>query len=639
MKKKLLYFNYIILFIFCQFISGCLVFGDTRVFAVDTNNFYFESFEGDYYLSKDIDGVSSLKVVENLTAVFPDYKQNKGICREIPFTNQGGANITLPYLTKSDITIKRNGAAEPIYSIKKYSDYYEVCTGTDDYLMGEQTYTFEYEFEKVVTDFGDYQELYWDTNGNGWQQKFNSVIARVHFVGQEVEEAFTGESWCYVGRYGESDDGRCKISEIDDGIEFSAVNLLRGENLTFDVEIESGVFVVPEPEKNYFLLWCLGGVLIICLLFLISPIKKFIKTKDKIKYYKEYFVKPEYQPSKDYSLAEMAEIFIGKKKDSKVGILLNMIVKKRITLVKKQSKIFGSEKWTIVVNDVDDASTEELIILAILNGGDEVEKGDTIVLRTRPADTMTVKLGKKFKSVVLARLKKDKLVESDYKISNATSKALAPATMIWFIFVLFSIFPVLIGLVESIEGISAVFLGELVGKEYFVPVLLVMIIATTVMRKILKTRTKTFGGHTLKGLEASRYMDGLKLYIKMAEAERLKMLQSVEGADVSKEGIVKLYEKLLPYAAVFGLEKSWMQELEKYYQADELIQPDWYRSGLTTADLLLTTRMAAGYVNTSSTYVSRGSISGGGGSSSSFSGGSGGGFSGGGGGGGGGGGR
>ena len=58
-------------------------------------------------------------------------------------------------------------------------------------------------------------------------------------------------------------------------------------------------------------------------------------------------------------------------------------------------------------------------------------------------------------------------------------------------------------------------------------------------------------------------MDGAKLYIGMAEADRLKMLQSVEGADVTNEGVVRLYEKLLPYAAVLGLEDSWMAELEK----------------------------------------------------------------------------
>ena len=126
-------------------------------------DFHFSDFTGDYYLTKDEEGISHLKVVESVTAEFPDYNQNKGICRQIAYTNQGGANVTLPNLSRSNIKVTRNGKDEPIYSIEKNTDrdnwYYDVCTGTNDYVLGTQVYTFEYEFEKVVTDFKEYQEL------------------------------------------------------------------------------------------------------------------------------------------------------------------------------------------------------------------------------------------------------------------------------------------------------------------------------------------------------------------------------------------------------------------------------------------------------------------------------------------------
>lgn len=148
----------------------------------DVNNFYFSDFTADYYLTRDDEGISHLRVIESATAEFPDYNQNKGICRQIPFTNQDGTNVTLESLTRSDIVVKRNGIAEPIYSIEKGDGYYNVCTGTEEYVTGTQVYTFEYEFTKVVTEFEGYQELYWDTNGNGSSQKFNKVTARVHFA-------------------------------------------------------------------------------------------------------------------------------------------------------------------------------------------------------------------------------------------------------------------------------------------------------------------------------------------------------------------------------------------------------------------------------------------------------------------------
>ena len=132
----------------------------------------------------------------------------------------------------------------------------------------------------------------------------------------------------------------------------------------------------------------------------------------------------------------------------------------------------------------------------------------------------------------------------------------------------------------------------------------------------------------------------------MAEQDRLKFLQSVDGADTSEEGIVKLYESLLPYACIFGLEKSWLGEFNRYCQAVN-IEPDWSPSSNFTTfvvfnEVFSPVNSIIGSVSPHSTLLGSGSAhSGSFTSHSGFSGGSsggGGGFSGGGGGGGGGGG-
>ncbi len=600
---------------------------------MSTENFYFKDFTGDYYLSRDEKGVSHLKVVEKFTTEFPNYNQNKGICREIPTTNQDGKNIVLPRLSRSDLTLTRNGLAEPIYSIDKYNGYYEVCTGDDDYVLGEQVYEFKYEFEKVITDFADYQELYWDTNGNGWTQKFEKVTARVHFD-EEVAEAYTGKSWCYVGRYGESGQERCQISKIEDGVSFTASGLSARENLTFDTEIEAGTFNVPGPETSYFFVGVFFVALAVCGLALISPIRKFFKTREKIKHYKSYFVKPEYQPHEKYSLAEMAEIFIGKKKNVKVAILLDLIVRKKVNLVRKESKIFGTKEWALKVLDLDGLGVDELAVLAILNGGDEVEVGDMVAIRTRGASSGMIKLAKKFNETVVAKLKKHRLVEKDYKIKE--SAAVGGAWLLW-VFGLCWGLPIGIAVFEALYEEAGLEAKIVYGGALFPVLSVAVVILTIIVWRNLRKRTQKFAEHTMAGLEASRYMDGLRLYIKMAEAERLKFLQSVDGADVSNEGIVKLYEKLLPYAAVFGLEESWTKELEKYYRLEEVSSPDWFVAGITASEMSRIMRTAGTNMRRSTTYVSSGGgISGGGGFSSGGSGGGGGGFSGGGGGGGGG---
>lgn len=589
----------------------------------DVQDFYFEDFTGDYYLSKDEKGISHLKVVESVTAVFPDYKQNKGICRQIAYTNQNGANITLPNLTRDNIKVTRNGVAEPIYSIEKDSGYYNVCTGTDEYVLGAQVYGFEYEFDKVVTDFGDYQELYWDTNGNGATQKFSKVTARVHLADAEW---WTGESWCYVGRYGESGQDRCKTTKLEDGVEFTATKLNAYENLTFDMELKPGSFVVPEPEKNYAYIWILMGLIAICIVAILLAVRKFMKTREKARYYKGLFVKPEYQPNAEYGLPEMAEIYIGKKKDAKVAMLLELVVKRKIELVKGEKK-----KWNINVRNLDGVGAEYIDLLAILNGGSQVKVGDMIELKSHTASSKLIALKKAMEKKVTDDLEKDGLVTNKwrYGIKNGGFwNAVVLTIVVAPVMIMIGMF--ILSVLDGVLGLDGTYGGVMVFAGYFYQVAFLVIVVTVLIVIWVLGEAKKYEAYTLKGLEMSCYMEGLKLYIEMAEAERMKMLQSVKGVDTSAEGIVKLYEKLLPYAAVFGLEESWLNEMKEYCKVEEIAEPDYLMTGIAVAELSRTMRMASDIARTATVMSSSG-----GGSSSGFSGGGGGGFSGGGGGGGG----
>ncbi len=592
------------------------------------NDFYFSDFTGDYYLTKDSEGVSHLKVRESVTAVFPDFKQNKGICRQISFTNQGGVNVTLPNLNKGNLTLTRNGEPEPIYSIEKEGNYYNVCTGTDEYVLGEQTYVFEYEFSKVVTEFNIegriFQELYWDTNGNGARQKFESVTARLHF---DDIDTWTGESWCYVGKYGEKGSERCEITKKDYGVKFVSKNLAPGENLTFDVELKSGSFVVPEPDKNYILLWVMIAIAVLCALRIYFSVKKVKKVSDKRSYYKGMFVKPEFQPHSTYSLGEMAELYIGDKRDAKVAMLLEMVVKHQISFKKEDKK-----KWSIIVEKSEQIGPEGTYLLEILNGGGAIKDGMKIELKRRTATSSLVGKKRKMEETIVKDLKKDKLVESKYEFgySNRSgfSKVVSNAIFTFVAIVVLGIMAV--SMLFDTSLFSQNIGGIMMYSKEFYPITLSMIGVTVIIWAILNNEWVKVVMHTKEGLKQSRFMDGLKMYIEMAEAERMKVLQSVKGADKTPEGTVKLYEKLLPYAAVFGLEESWLAEMKNYCEVQEIEEPDYLLAGITAAELSRMMRNTAGYVSTATTMSSSG-----GGSSSGFSGGGGGGFSGGGGGGGG----
>ena len=632
MKKKAIFFYYIILFVFC--LVGMAILGARPVFA-EVEDFSFKDFTADYYLSRDAEGLSQLRVVENLTAVFPNFKQNKGICRDIPFTNQDGANVTLPSLGRSDIKIKRNGFVEPIYSIEKLTNFYEVCTGDESYVLGEQVYTFEYEFLRVATEFANHQELYWDTNGNGWMQEFEGLTARV-YVDAAILDDLTSGAWCYVGRYGDSGQDRCEITRTDDGFVFTTGPLKQYENLTFDIEFKSGTFVVPEPEKNHALVYAFGIFVGFCLIVVGFSLRKYAKSREKAEYYKGIFIKPEYQPPKEYGLTELAEIYHGKKKDVRVAMLLDLIVRRKIKLIKT-----GKKSWSFEVVDYSGMHIAERTLIAILNGGSEPRVDDTVEIKLRIATEPLVRSARKFEKEIVNAVRRGGLVENEYRYGEGRKNDIV-ALILVLVFLVAPVVGLLVlvakVLIFEFSGLNE-FSGRIIfGKEFFWSTFCVAMV-TVVVRWWLMLKSREFKNYTKKGLEASRYMDGLRLYIRMAEAERLEFLQSVENVDVSAEGIVKLYEKLLPYAAVFGLEKSWMAEMEKYCQAYEIEAPDYLTAGIAAAQITTALRSAAGYVMNSTSASSTRMSSGGGGSSSGFSGGGGGGFSGGGGGGGGGGGR
>lgn len=85
---------------------------------------------------------------------------------------------------------------------------------------------------------------------------------------------------------------------------------------------------------------------------------------------------------------------------------------------------------------------------------------------------------------------------------------------------------------------------------------------------------------TAAGAETRDHLAGLKEFIEWAEADRIRMLQSPQGAErvpvdtTDPRVMLRLYETLLPYAVVFGQEKEWARELAVLYGSGN--SPGWY---------------------------------------------------------------
>ena len=636
MKSKRLFLGAMLALIFTPISS---------VFA-SAQDFYFDDFAADYYLTKLEDGTSNLHVKEVLTAVFPEMNQNHGITRTIPYTNQGGANRTVANEAALNLTVLRNGKPENINKIVENDGYFTVYIGSaSEYVYGEQVYTLEYDYTDVITEFDKngvnvsgvdgvekaFQELYWDANGTGWKQEFGKLTARLH-VPEEVHENMFDEVWCYVGSYGEKGEDRCMIAPTEDGYSFETEDLAAGENLTFVAEFKPDTFKVV-LEKSYILVILLVGEIVLVVILLTRKYLKWRKTaKPQYDLYKSLFDTPQYQPPEDKNVcvAEAEQIYIKRAKSSYVATLLELVVDKKVTMKK-----VGDEKydWVVVLNvEPGELTGPQKQMMNILSGNGGLAKGDEIRIEKHTATKYLAGCASSYKSMA-----RNKMVRGGYlKIEEDSVKATGGVTLIAILLVMIAPWSVIV-----VEGLYDRFVPSgnavVVGGVGLLNTIVAIFIGYVVVSIVLSRMIHRYEDYTEKGIRLVKYLEGLELYIKMAEADRLKFLQSVEGVDTSNAGIVKLYEKLLPWASLFGAEESWVKELAQYYEIEDI-------EGVVSSDVLDGIMIAnithdiSRTISSSTHYVEPSSSGGSWSSGGSGGGGGGGGFSGGGGGGGGGGG-
>lgn len=651
-KHLSIYFS--ILFIVCQALAP-------SVSASSAENFYFEDAIFDFYLSKNSDNTAHLKVRETLKASFPDYDQNHGIRRIIPFTNQGGKNIIIKNKKALNLSVTRNGQPEPFKIDTNHEfSYFDVKIGSaNTFVRNNQTYVLEYEFDKVVTsqllpskkegqttlknprlsnelephsnepELASFiNELYWNTNGTGWRQPFHKLTANLHISDSKIRENLHQEAWCYVGAHGEKGQNRCQISPTNDGLTFKTTDLKPGENLTFTVWFNEKTFVIPNRPKTYLvpMLFVVDIAFIVYLIYCYRH-KYLNKIRDKYYTHKNAPIPPEYTPKPGFTVGEMAENYLKKSPDSRTATILELIIARKIEFIRGDKKAFGKYSWSFKVLSLDSLSACQLALIQFLAATKKPEIGKLYEIKHHDYSPKLADLYQKYDSGIRASLS-SRHIFIKYVKQNRVSP-LAVLVFIGFIALcLLAFIPALPERLELYFKTHQVVMSELGWLALLAP-----FISALIYRYRLNKLTPFFK-RSEEGLALSRYMDGLKTYISMAEKERLAFTHSVEKAELSSKQIVHLYERLLPYAAIFRLEKTWIKELSDYCEMNELEPPDWYTSDISHAVIassLIDHSAISAPVDPSP--VNPSSVS-----SSSYSGGGGGGFSGGGGGGGGGGG-
>jgi len=560
------------------------------VLVAGVDDFSFESLDVDYTLGRDESGASTLRVVETFVAVFPDFDQNRGMRRIIPDT-YNGQPLEPRFVSITD----GDGAARPA-EVEQDDGEFTMTSRASQYVHGRQVYVFTYTLRHVTWRFDDTgDEFYWDVNGTDWSQSFGRVTATLH-VDDELADAMTGRFACYQGGSGSTQ--RCDIAVRSDGatVAVSSGPLRPYQTMTIAVGFADGTFVA--FDTSYLaspwgwvqglswlgLLGSLGGAIAIRSRRLRDDPGRSV-------------IIAEYEPPKGLDALQSA-VLLGLPNRAIPAEVLEQALVGSIRIVEGDRRAFGGHRLRAELVDPSRADGDGRMLLDGLFGpgaspGSVFEFGRSDTRMSSAARQILSWAGKELERQGIYRTVPRRL--RTWPILLALGFALAS-----FLFG--------IGVVESgrSEGL-VVALGVL-----SIPVFLA--VTVLVGRKPKSAR----------GAEVRDHLKGVKEFIAWAEADRIRMLQSPSGAERrpvdpnDPRQMLYLYESLLPYAVVFGLEKQWGEQLAMRY-GDE--SPAWYSGthGFQAA------AFAAGISTLSSSAASSSSTSGGSGGGGSAGGGGGGG--------------
>lgn len=585
------------------------------IVAAGTDHFRFASYSARFELGRDSDGRSTLTTTETFVALFPDTDQNRGMRRSIP-TGFDGHPTDVDLVSVTD----ENGAARPVET-ETEDGFLIVTSAADGFVHGAQSYVFTYTQRTVTLDSeqtaSGLDEFYWDTNGTGWLQSFDAYsIAIVAGADQGLTPIAAD---CYRGAEGSTQS--CTIEAADAPgtlATASGSGLGPGENVTIALGFAPGTFT-PRDDSYFASPWSivqiLGFVLAIAAVVGAIVIRATLLRNGRGR----PTVIAEYDPpaASIFSSAQVS----GHAAKATAAAFVDLAVRGIVQIEERSETGFlGREKESYALRLIDPSGAgrqrrfvrprplapDEREFLTVIFGS-ALAPGTERDLSEK--DAVFGKNVTAFVSKLPARARAEGLRKSGVTAASVWTASLG-----------------VLGALAAIVGGILLLAGALGGAVPLVVMLVAFASIFVTLFLLIKAPL------TAAGAELRDHIRGLELYIRLAEADRFRMLQSPDGADrrsVGTDEVVELTERLLPYAVLFGQEKQWAAALAVAYEQAEQI-PGWYAGshGFNAA-------LFAGSV---SSFAGSAAASWSGSASSSSSGGSGGGGSSGGGGGGGGGG-
>lgn len=562
------------------------------------DDFDFSSWEATYEVGMDDDGRATLHVVETRVAEFPDSDQNRGIVAGFPDHYQGAG------LDTSIISVRDENGDDVPYEIETDDGLVYVLTGDDEFVHGSTTYVIEYAMRDVILPARgtNVDEFYWDLLPLDSTQDIDAFRAEVVFD-EELAAHLTGASSCYQGPQGSTDT--CDLRQEAGVFSVAANDLAAGEGVTVAIALEPGTVTQPSARQpnaaTDALPYAVGGgaaLLSVGGWFATSAMIRSRRRGTGI-IVAQYDVPDSMPPL-------LASAIVPKTKNSLTAQIVHLAVRGMLRLEDLPEE-GTAKKRRPRLRRLDGPIPDPLDERALKALFNNTEPG---IVMKMPKNSAA--FAKRMTGLLKAA---PKAAEERGLTTRARSR---PAQVIQ-----------MLSLVALAVMIGLLCWGLFTGRASAGPVFLATLVCAIV---VIVSSVIAFKKHTVltpAGALQLEYLEGVREFIRVAEADRLRMLQSYSGAERRSDGsvdIIHVYEKLLPYAILFGQEREWGEVLEVNY-AHEQQSPGWIDG--SAAGIVIRMNALTAATHASSTYSAPST-----GSSSSYGGSSGGGFSGGGGGGG-----
>jgi hypothetical protein len=414
-------------------------------------------------------------------------------------------------------------------------------------VSGAEEYTIDYTVNNVISFYQDHDELYWDVNGDQWNQPFTNVNATVHLAPGISRSS--NQPVCYVGTYG-STSKDCVVY-AGKNIAFGASNLQPQSTLTFVVGFQKGYFH-PMTWKDYVSDYAPDILEFFTPILLIGGagfVWWFRRGRDAKG---SGVIIPQYDAPDDLMPLEVGAIidFVADSRDL-TATIIDLAIRKYVQIIESEDKklvVLKQKSYALKLlnKDWSGLSSWEIQILGALFGVD----GSTEMI---DLDFMKTKLYSDAKSI-----------KDTVSIALTTRGYFASNPIKYLGLSLSSVVIIALFVGPIFHGVQSLLLvGGIIGLILF-----------GIFYHFLPARTA-------KGVAAKEHILGLKMYLEVAEKDRIAKLQSPDAPygenHAEPSHTVELFEKLLPYAIVLQVEQKWAAKFNDIYAAP----PDWYVGNYT----------------------------------------------------------